>query len=69
MSTFGEDGVKSPRDAIVVEPFAIIDVWLRSGRRRRGSCEDQAPHLGSGVGGISPFGEGRGGICRIRMTY
>lgn len=58
MSTFGENGVKSPGDAIVVEPFAIIDVWLRSGRRRRGSCEDQAPTSGRGSGVSRPSGKG-----------
>jgi hypothetical protein len=35
MSTFGENGVKSPGDAIVVEPFAIIDVWLRSAKKEK----------------------------------
>jgi len=35
MSTFGEDGVKSPRDAIVVEPFAIVDVWLRRVKKEK----------------------------------
>jgi hypothetical protein len=35
MSTFGEDAVKSPGDAIVVEPFAVVDVWLRSAKKEK----------------------------------